>query len=521
MPSEASITGDRGRPRWYAAVAISLPALALIAGARALHPAGAGFLGIPVFLGTLILAGLGFALSDRDGRRAPAPWFGLGLVLVLGALASGLYWQHVWSYRHYDMGGIPLVLFYVFAFWWPGLFVAAASRFLERGLGPMPRRSWLGRLAAGAAAGALGAGGYEIADDLYHRSRDRVPFAEAAGPLAPPWPGIEPGSPVVVHDPPLLLVRARMDPTAVESSYEVLGSVEDYLLHVRDLLSRKDTDEARVEIRSPAGPFLEFRATDADSARPLRELYRMDRALLPEEGLLRAVDVERMIRVPSDELRGSDQAATFERVFRARVEGDTLALRFEQVSPPAPETFDLQAAAWVTANRARRETARFFPEIRFLRLHFPALDTVLDRDVFVAERFRLQHLLLPRDSLLGLRVSDGGPARTALDPGTFHPSGEPIETAQIAVLRISGPLEQHVAGLLYEGILVETGRIHVTEIYSAGAIELLYAPWQGRVEGPARIERGGTAWLGDVKVDHLGWFPGAGFPSPEPDPRGR
>lgn len=506
-----TLTRARTGTRWRPVVAPVLAAFALIVGSRSLPPAGAGFLGIPVFLATLLASMVAFAFSGSQARDAGPSWRSLVPLVLFGSFASGLYWQHVWSYRHYEMEGIPLVLFYLLGFWWPGVFVAVASRFLELGIERMASRTWAGRLAVGALAGALGAGGYEVADDLYYRSRDRVPFGEAAGPISPPWPGIEPGTLAVRHDERRLVVRGRMDPGAVESVYELFDSVETYLTHLRGLLRRMDTDEVIVEVEAPAGTFLAFRAADPDTARPIRELYRLDRSGLPEQGRLRSVDVERMTWIPSHELQGEGRHETFERLFRTAVVGDTLAIAFGPIAPPERENADLHAAAWATANRVVRETARFFPETRRFRLDLPSLDTLLERDAVRAEAFRLQHSLRDRDSLLGLRVADREGVAGTLDPATFFPSGEPIDAAQVAVLRITGPLEEHVAGLLFEGILVGTGRIHVTDVDPAGRIELLYATWEGTLHGPARMAPGESAWLGDVRVDHLGAFPRLAF----------
>ncbi|HKY60618.1 MAG TPA: hypothetical protein VJP59_06355, partial [Gemmatimonadota bacterium] len=363
-----TIARDRRGTAGRTIVAAQLAALALIVGSRSLPPAGAGFLGIPFFLGTVIVSLVGFVFTGRDVRSQRPSWVALGLLLLLGALASGLYWQHVWSYRHYEMEGIPLVLFYLFAFWWPGVFVIVVSRFLERGFARMATGAWAGRLALGVAAGTLGAGGYEMADDLYYRSRDRVPISEEVGSLPPSWSGIDPGSLTVRHDEPRFSVHARLDPGTVESVYEFLDSVETYLTLARGLLHRQDTDEVIVEIEAPAGLFLAFRALDPDTALPIRELYRIERSWLPEEGRLRPIDVERMIWVPSDELRGEGRHETFERIFVAAVLSDTLAVAFGPIAPPDRANTDLHAAAWATANRAVRETVRFFPETGFFRI---------------------------------------------------------------------------------------------------------------------------------------------------------
>ena len=505
-------------------IAAIVPAAALGIWAAAAHPAGVGFLGIPLFLVTLLAALIGLALTSRDPpsptrdahARAPRGVPPDAAVLFLaGAAVTAFLWYRVWSYRQYEMEGIPLLLFYFVAFWWPGLFVATWSRFLRSGIRSVPRGGYLWRLGIGIAAGIVGAGGYEIGDSLYYRTHDRQPFAEAAVPLQTTWEWALPETFVLAHGDGRLAIRMSVDPEAAGSSYEVLRRIEEYLAIARERLQRKDTDRVEVRIDTPTGGLLDFGASDTDAGRPTWRLARLDRRRLPAGGRLRQADLEAVAGIWPGSFLDSDDLEGFQSAFSYGIVGDTVRITFEPAAPPATATVDLHSVAWRTANALVTETARFFPRVAAFRVRLPGVGASVPRERAIAAGFRLQGLLVGGERVLGLVLRQDGKGEADLEPARFYPGGLPIAEAQVAIVRVMDPLEEHVAGAIHEEILVDTGRLYVVAIDPAGAASLIYVTWEGAGFGPERIAPGAEIRLGSESARNLGWFPKRAFVVPD------
>ncbi|HUP01466.1 MAG TPA: hypothetical protein VM737_08105 [Gemmatimonadota bacterium] len=504
-------------------IAVIVPTAALAIWAAVSHPAGVGFVGIPIFLVTLLAALVGLAMTSRDPPATDAlptsrrgfSFGAAGLVFIAGAAVTAFTWYRVWSYRTYEMEGIPLLLFYFVAFWWPGLFVATWSRFFESGIRSVVRRAYLWRLGAGIAAGVVGAGAYEIGDSMYYRTHDRVPLAEATRYLRSAWTWIVPGTFTLRHDGGRLSIRMEVDPESAGSSYTILRSAEEYLALVREQLRRKDTDRIEVRVEAASGPLWSFEAADADAARPLWQLVRIDRRRLPAGGRLRQPDLEAIAGVWPGSFLEPDDHETFATAFGFGVAGDTVRVEFDPPAAPSPATADLHSVAWRTANAIVLETVRFFPEIEVFFVDLPGVEASVPRERAAADGFRLQRLLVPEERVLGLVLLQEGRGQAVLEPARFYPGGLPIAAAQVAVVRVMDPLEEHTAGALFEEMLVGTGRLYAVGVDSAGAASLIYVPWEGAGTGPTRVTIGAETWLGTELVRNVGWFPRSGFPRPE------
>ncbi len=481
-------------------IAVLTPAVLLILAAARLHPTALGFLGIPALALTL-LVGVGLALSSGQGV-SNVPTSLLLLLLVTAAAATAFYWYRVWTYRNYDMGGIPLVLLYGVAFWWPGLFIAVASRLLETGLGPVPLREYLLRVGIGVLAGVVGSWGYRTADRSWYATRDRVALDDAIAALSPIVPGSGVGDVEWSLDGGILTLDVASPPLA-HSAYHALRALDDGTSRVVDLLRRHDTDSLRFRVRTPDGDLLTLDAGKGVLGRDVWPYVRIDRSRLSAAGTLDTESLDDITwTTPSDFIDNARYDA-FTNLFRAEAGRGHVRLAFPAAAA-MPGDVDVHAAAWSRANRALHEVTRYFPDVERVTVEFPGLVRELGRDEFATVR-SLQSLLLPGDRLLGLVVRRESTEAAELDPARFR-SGEPLDGAQLAIRRMHGVLESHEAGKLFEETLIETGRLWVTAVAPDGRVTLFIAPWDGVPAGPLILGRGEQGELAGETVRNIGWL---------------
>lgn len=489
-------------------LATLLPAAVLVTAAARLHPAGAGFLGILVMILTVATALALLPIAGSAGpTRGTLPV--LVVLFVAGAAATGIYWYRVWSFRSYEMEGIPLLMAYIFGFWWPGVFVAVASRVLETGLQPVLPREYLIRLGVGFLAGVAGTGLYKAADRAYYATRDRVPIEEAVRGVAPSGRGIAGDSFTWTHHEGRLTLTFRLDPSQ-DPTYRTLRWLDGYLPRVADLTRRKDTDTVALRVEAPGGTLLSFEAEDRDEGRPIKDLTRLERDLLPTRGILDQGSLDAIAwTTPSDFLAPAGYEA-FRAGFRYSVADSEVTIAFAAAGPPAAGDVDVHAGAWKVANTIVNESVRFFPDVARFRVSLPGLTRVLEPSEVRAPGYRLQTLLMPTERVLGLVLRHRGEGEEALDPAAFYPN-EPAERPQFAVVRVNGPLVSHLVGFLYEELLIETGRLWVTALAADGEATLLIAPWEGPVDGPVALRPGEERRVAGEAVRNVGWFEQSAF----------
>lgn len=509
------MSGGRG---FRAEVGAGAAAAAVAGGALLLDPpeaGGWGLLAAPLVVVACVGAALRF--GEAEGRRRPRLW----PLLLAGGVAAGLYWWRVMSYRHFGMGGIPLVLFYGLAFWWPGLLVALGARLADRGLAPMPVRDFLLMLLAGGIGAGLGTGAYEAADELYYASRDRVPLEEALWRVRGPGAQLPPRAAVSVEHRDRTLAVDLSLAGDTETSYRVLERLHRYLSDVRPLVERHDTDSLLVRVDRGGRPLATAAIAATDGGRALSRLISVRREALPEGGDLTRSDVAAMVEraLFEYELEGREPGAGPPGLAFG-VAPDSLALSFRSDGPVSAETVVRHAAAWAAANGVVGAVRRFFPGVGPIVVRYPGLDTVVAADPEnEAAGVGLQASLLPRSGIPVLEVwaeqgrsgrretsagtEDGRGAPEGFEAGRFCPDAAPRER-RLAVVRVQGALTEHLLADLFLPATIGTGELFVTGVEPDGTVSLFVRRWQEEARGPAVVAPGDSTSLAGETVRNLG-----------------
>ncbi len=532
-----------------------IPAGALVVWMTLATPTQAAFTGMLVGL-PLTLA-ITAAAAIKTERNSGALW-PAGLV---GAVVTAAYWFRVWSYpgmEQWDLAGVLVLVYNILAFWWPALFVTMSAALLEGWLPRPPGASSFGRrLGAGFIGGLAGMVLFAAGSNAYYDAYDRIPLevdvtrsvghlvpASKAGtarePLgvslpcdqvqAPPPPVVPPGdgrimisrsSPVPCVTPapkrawsaPTARVPYRLEAGHLDieldggtltqaTPYDALRSLEQAMESARGLLKRKDTAQMTLVVRTPRGDLLRFQAGEADLSRPVRELATLNRSLLKNGG-----------RLEPDSLAGMKDVSVranlqqFERMMSFEVSGEEVRMTFAPPGPLTADTAGAYSSAWSTANRVLQEVVRYFPEIRQFRLDLPGLQTIVQTSE-VHKGFRLQHRLRRPDRILGIIIRRGDPKQHPADPA-FH-LFDPRDGLQAAVVVLTGPLDSHIPGVLFEEMLLGPGLMYILDINAGGSVTFLISD-ENRFEGPITIPAGGEKVVDGNMITNAGWLDASRF----------
>lgn len=497
------------------ALGAALTAGILIAWSLGTDPPDLGFAGIPLAVFSILVVGI-LAFRRTEEQTKPGP--GVGPLLLSGGAAAAVYWWRVWSYPMYGLEGVPLMLFFAFGFWWPGVVVALGARLADRGLRPMRLRAHMVVVVAAVGGAALGTGAYKLADEVYYERHDRVALDDALDRIQGRDAPVPHGASVTTdHRGSALRITLSLA-AADEGSYELLDDLFEYLETAWGLLRRKDTDTLRVRVALRDRTLATLRATDADDeeGRPLETLVEIDRAQLPGGGEPGSIDLAAMIRHGTLAYDLSETGDPGPRGFRASFSADSLRIVFRPPSPPTPQTVTSHSAAWAASNHVVRSTLRFFPEIRAFHLELPGLDTALGRgDLTRGGTGRLQRWLPPGRRVLALEVrtlspETTGPERADATAGGFQPDRfcprHHSRTARIAVVREHGALTDHLAVNLFEEVPIGAGPLFFTDVRPDGTVTAFTGPWEGPLEGPVDVAPEDTGRIAGEEIANLGWI---------------
>lgn len=492
-------------------VAAVAGALLLVAWAWVTGPMVAAFTGILLALFTVALAVAAFAFAW--GAAAPALGARLATLAATGLagfVATAGYWRRASEafLADLDMGGIPLVLCYVLAFWWPAVLVASLAlivgRYASRVGGPRHAASMLGVAFASAVAGMAlvraSIGADPTQPDAWRPLDAQVERTLGHGVLgtSPKWT-LRRDELRVVYD-----VRAAL---ASRSAHELRLGVEQTAHSARWLLKHKDV--ARLSVAFEAdGPIATFEVAEGD-ARPTAEIVRFERARLPNRGTLDLASL-RAMRDPPLEHRGD--AEELDRRLTLAVDGVVVSIRLDAPSPPPPELSGVVSGAYRSANRILQETRRCCPEIERFEIAIPPVETVVTRDE-IAPGFLLQHRVRAPGAVLVLLDRARGIARSLPDPASVVPRQPALAGLQV-FLRAedfvqSGGREVCVPddreGLLFDQLIARSGTIAVVDASARGDATLVLRDWTTSRTVAVRLAPGARADFGDRVIHNLGW----------------
>lgn len=497
------------------ALGAALTAGIIVAWSLGTDPPDLGFAGIPLSVGSiLVVVILAFRRTDEGAKPGP----GVGPLLLSGGAAAAVYWWRVWSHPMYGLEGVPLMLFFAFGFWWPGVVVALGARLADRGLRPMRLRTHVVVVVAAVGGAALGAGAYKLADEVYYERHDRVALDDALSRIQGRDAPMPHGASVTTDHRGSTLGITLSLAAVDEGSYELLDDLYEYLETARSLLRRKDTDTLRVRVALRERTLATLRATDADheADRPLETLVEIDRAQLPGGGEPGSIDLAAMIRHGTLAYDLSETGEPGPQGFRSSFSADSLRVVFRPPDPPTPRTVTSHSAAWAATNHVIRSTVRYFPEIRAFQLELPGLDTALERGALTGDGTgKLQRWLPPGRRVLALEVRTLSPEPTGPEPADataegFQPErfcpGQDRRSARIAVVREHGDLTDHLAVDLFERVPIHTGPLILTDVRPDGTVTAFTGPWAGPLEGPVSVAPDHTGRVTGEEIANLGWI---------------